>query len=113
LSTITDWERRVQVAGFNVKVLAFNCGVSRQHLGRFFKETRGVTIHQWIYEPRQRLALAYLFQGRSVKETAQLLGYTQVSNFSRDFRLFYGVPPGESQLLSHPTSSFDLQNVPS
>jgi AraC-like DNA-binding protein len=113
LNKIIDWERRAQAANYSVKALAILCGVSRQHLGRFFRETRGVAVHEWINEHRLRMALVFLFQGRSVKETAHLLAYTQVSNFSRDFRLFYGVPPGEFHLLSHPMSSFGLHNVPS
>jgi AraC family transcriptional regulator len=113
LNKIIDWERRAQASNYSVKALAILCGVSRQHLGRFFKETRGVAIHQWINKHRLRTALVFLFQGRSVKETTHLMGYTQVSNFSRDFRIFYGVPPGEFLLLPHPMSSFGLQDVPS
>jgi AraC-like DNA-binding protein len=115
LDQITDWRQRIQAANYSVKPLAAKCGVSQQHLLRFFKETTGVTAHQWMHERRQKLALALLFQGKSVKETTRLLGYTQVSNFSRDFKLFHGVPPGEFCSLPPPmfipdNKMFNLDN---
>jgi AraC-like DNA-binding protein len=42
---------------------------------------------------RQIDALSLLSAGKSVKETAIELGYTDPAHLSRDFKQFYGRPP--------------------
>jgi AraC-like DNA-binding protein len=66
----------------------------------------GTTVHAWIHALRMRDAARLLHPSKQVKYIAILLGYTQVSHFSRHFKAHYGVPPSRfiidpsSQLLS-------------
>ncbi|ATJ89385.1 MULTISPECIES: AraC family transcriptional regulator [Acetobacter] len=74
-------------------VLAEKLGVPRWTLQRRL-ESIGVTYTNLVDETRRSLAQTYLRQkGVSIGEIAYLLGYSEVSAFSRAFRKWYGVSP--------------------
>jgi AraC-like DNA-binding protein len=58
--------------------------------------SEGTSFQQLRDETRRELALGYLREGRlSLTEIAFLVGFTDQSNFSRAFRRWTGVSPGE------------------
>jgi AraC-like DNA-binding protein len=81
---------------FQAGRLATLCGVSMRTLQRRFASsasTTSSTITEWLQRVRLREAYARLKRGMRVKEVAYDLGYTQLSNFSRDFKKEYGITP--------------------
>ncbi len=78
----------------SVSSLASRLGVSTKTLNTAFIETYGMSIAQFLKE--QRLAIAHeqlLSSTKSIKEICNLLGYSQISNFSTTFKSFYGYSP--------------------
>ena len=77
-----------------VSELAEECHISDAYFRKLFKESMGTSPAAY----RKRLALeracSYLTYGDvSVGEIAELLGYTSVSHFIKEFGDAYGMPP--------------------
>lgn len=69
-------------------------GMSKQYCMRLFKAHTGMTISAYILDLRMRHA-AYLlrYTYMNVSETAEYLGFSGTSYFSRVFKAYYGVSP--------------------
>lgn len=80
-----------------IEVLAKKAGLNRQKLKQKFKQLFGKTIFQYLREERMKTA-RFLLMGQqelSVRQVAQMVGYENVSHFSRRFREYYGLLPSE------------------
>lgn len=63
-------------------------------LSRAFKRRFGLTIHAFIINRKMERGKQLLSnKDCTVKEIAQQLGYTELSNFSRDFSKLVGMSP--------------------
>ncbi|MEO8172413.1 MAG: AraC family transcriptional regulator [Sediminibacterium sp.] len=63
-------------------------------LTRGFKQRYGVTIHRFIMAEKMALAKELLSShGLDIRDIAFMIGYTELSNFSRDFARFTGQSP--------------------
>ena len=78
-----------------VEHLSELCGYHKQYYIRMFYTHLGTTPHQYLIRYRMNLAFSLLMEGRSVSETADLVGYPEVRNFIRAFHKHYGYPPGK------------------
>lgn len=83
----------VSGAAYTNRQLAAMLGYSEKHFIRFFKKHVGTLPHQYMTAMRMGVAAKHLLGGRSVKETADMLGYASACNFSRDFRRHYQLSP--------------------
>lgn len=78
----------------SARVAANQLGMSEHGLYRALR-AEGTTFEQLLAALRHRFACGYLAEGRtSLKEVAYLLGYSDVSAFSRAFKRREGVAPG-------------------
>jgi transcriptional regulator GlxA family with amidase domain len=93
LSGTIAWEKLAEEALFDRQKLAQLCSISTRTLDRCFLRERNETAHTWMQELRMNLAWERLPAAQSVKEVAIALGYTQASQFSRDFKARFGIPP--------------------
>jgi AraC family transcriptional regulator len=74
--------------------LARICQMSGSHLRRLFKETTGITIHDYVSDQRMKRSKAYLTDTNlSVKEISARLGFSQPTAFSYAFRKSVGTSP--------------------
>ena len=87
------WEFLAQKSRFRASRLASLCNVSLRTVQRHFSKQYGTTVVEWLRTVRMQDAYVRLKNAESVKEVALDLGYTQLSNFSRDFKQFYGFSP--------------------
>lgn len=74
--------------------VAKECGLSRSHFARAFRQSFGKSAHSWHAE--QRLARArelLLDRGQSIAAIASLLGYADQSTFSRSFSKAMSMSP--------------------
>jgi len=79
---------------FRPAELAGQLGVSETHLRRLFRAAQGQTPRQYLAEVRVRRAAELLGRdGRSVKEVASAVGFTNVRLFRRTFTRVFGMPP--------------------
>lgn len=84
--------------------IALNFNLSTRTLQRRLRE-EGVSFHQLSDEVRKILALNYLKGGSyPVKEISYMLGYNELSAFSRTFKRWTGTTPASYQKLSAASS---------
>jgi AraC-like DNA-binding protein len=90
-------------------------GLSAAQLRRLFKQNVGTSLREYVREMRMARAAETLADYRlSVKEIASDLGYKDISNFYRDFRIVHGTTPQQlraRQLNLLANSSGPLRNA--
>lgn len=98
---LTRWQERraKEFLSANLKQVkiadaARECGLSRSHFIKAFKQATGETPHRWLLRLRTSKAQALLLGSLSIAEIAQECGFADQSHFTRVFRSLVGVPPG-------------------
>jgi len=78
---------------FGKEKIADRLGIGARTLQRRLV-TEGVTFRDLVDTTRRDLAERYVREGRRpIKEIAYLLGFSDLSNFTRAFRTWFGAPP--------------------
>jgi len=77
----------------NMDDLARLAGMSRAVFQRRFKSVTTLSPLQFIKAVRLNSAAVKLAGGMNVAEAALQVGYSSPSQFSREFRRHYGMPP--------------------
>ena len=77
-----------------IERLARDLGYSRQTLYRRLK-AEGITYEQLLDGLRKRLALRFIREGLSVKDSAYRLGFSDPAAFSRAFKRWTGSSPSD------------------
>jgi AraC family transcriptional regulator len=76
--------------------LARECGLSSGYFARAFRQTSGVTPHQWLIRKRVEQARGLLLgNGLGLADIALACGFVDQSHFSRVFAKFEGDSPGK------------------
>lgn len=76
--------------------LARECGLSRSHFARAFRQSTGSAPHQWLMAQRVERAQALLRRSRApLRELARACGFVDASHFSRVFRGTTGMTPSD------------------
>lgn len=96
---IADRIQACYMQKISVEDMAREFQMDRAYLNRQFKKATGQSIKEYITRVRLDRAVWYLARGYSVKETAGLCGYNDVSNFSRGFKQRHNMSP--QQWKSH------------
>jgi AraC family transcriptional regulator len=91
--------------------LAKVVGMSPYHFARRFKQSRGLTPHQYILHARIECARTLLLEEEPIIELVTRLGFADQSHFTRTFKHFVGMTPGAfiQQYRKHllPLSTFE------
>ena len=106
---LAPWQKKrateilsARIAGdTSLTFVAKECGLSRSHFARAFKQSLGKSAHSWHAE--QRLARAQdllLDRGQSIAAIATLLGFADQSTFSRSFSKAVGMSPNRWRQIS-------------
>ncbi|WP_211101524.1 AraC family transcriptional regulator [Niveispirillum sp. SYP-B3756] len=75
--------------------LARECGISVGHFSRAFKQSAGMSPHQWLLERRVAQARHLLATSPSpIAEIAQQCGFADQSHLTRVFERITGTTPG-------------------
>ncbi|MEC0211298.1 response regulator [Paenibacillus ehimensis] len=69
--------------------------VNSSYLSRLFKQETGKPFSTYVLERKMEAAKAALLKGAKVYDAAMLTGYRDVSYFTKVFRKYWGVTPGE------------------
>lgn len=89
-------ERKIEAllatGGAGIDRIAAELNCSRQTLYRKLK-AEGTTFEQLLDELRHRLARRYMREGKSVKQAAYKLGFSEPAAFSRAFKRWTGRSP--------------------
>jgi AraC-like DNA-binding protein len=92
-SNLREWLELAQHLEFRVCRMAAELGISERQLERTTQRLFGRSPRAWLSEQRLLMAAELLKRRRSVKIVASELGFRQISHFSREFKLRYGLSP--------------------
>jgi AraC-like DNA-binding protein len=82
--------------------------VSKYYVAHLFKDTLGISLHQYIIKKRLAECRASILNGESISKTYLRFGFRDYSSFFKAFRKEYGMSPKEYQsLYSHGQGSQD------
>jgi len=73
--------------------ISMQAHISKYHFIRIFKHVFGISPYQYQKRKRLERARQELMQGRSVFETAILIGYPDMPSFSKAFKQTFGLAP--------------------
>ncbi|MBP1996678.1 response regulator [Paenibacillus eucommiae] len=79
----------------SLHLLAQKLYVNPTYLSRLFKQATGQSFTTYVLDRNMKLAMERLNAGTKVIHTARSLGYKDVSYFTKVFRKYWGVTPGE------------------
>ena len=82
--------------------IARQLNLDRRYLSRLFREQSGISIQQFLLNTRMEEADRRLREGYSVKESAQMAGYEDVSNFSKLYKKHFGSYPAQRRKTRNP-----------
>ncbi len=78
----------------SLDILARECGLSRAHFSRAFRQSIGMPPHQWLLSRRIERAKGMLGESRKpIADIALCCGFADSGHLSRVFRKFAGVSP--------------------
>ena len=77
-------------------MLAESLGVSERHLSRILHNIYGKNFYSILLETRMTFAKAMMDRGKSIKETAEAVGYTSLRTFIRAYNAYFGHKTGKS-----------------
>ncbi len=83
----------------SVEDVAKACCVSSRHLQRIMRMHFHQSVGRWILDKKLHAACSQLHNGKSVKEVAEMFGFTDANYFSVAFKKKYGIPPSRYKLL--------------
>ena len=97
LGRMSDYLRRnIGDPDLNLKKVAAATYLSPTYLTHWLRKETGKTFSDMVLERRMHAARSHLLGGnRSVGEVAHLCGFADEAYFSRRFRQFHGMPPGQ------------------
>lgn len=83
-----------------VQELAEIANMSKTRFFNTFKQVMHVPPMQYIKSSKLQQAQLLLKQGMSATETSFQVGYSSFSQFSREYKRFYGFPPSQTQRIA-------------
>jgi two-component system response regulator YesN len=83
----------------SLSVIGQKCNLNPSYCSQLFKKKTGKTIVQYRTEIRMKKALDLLHRSDyTITEIALLIGYTDISHFSKTFKNFFGKSPSEYRI---------------
>lgn len=84
----------------DVDTIARFAGMSSSTLHDHFKQVTSMSPMQFVKSLRLHRAHSLLLSGGQATETSYRVGYNSPSQFSREFKRFFGIPPKEVQAVA-------------
>ncbi|WP_123041641.1 response regulator transcription factor [Cohnella candidum] len=95
IDKVKEFIERNYSQAISLETLAKKFAVRKEYLSRQYKARLGETVMDAITRVRMEKAKELLVtNGLSIKRTAELTGFTDITYFYRVFKKFYGIPPG-------------------
>lgn len=77
----------------SIQELAESLHIDRHYLTKLFRSSYGMSPQAYLTQLRLERARTFLQQGYGVSETAAMVGFSDLSNFSRRYKAQFGIPP--------------------
>jgi AraC-like DNA-binding protein len=96
--TLRIIEERKGSLQFDLSETSRMLGLSEAHLRRLFQREVGKSFHRYLRNARMTRATELLREyTSSIKQISVECGYSDLSNFDRDFRSVYGITPRQAR----------------
>lgn len=92
---VENYIRSTYMYPVRIEQIANQLNLDRRYLSRLFKKKTGRSMQEFLMDVRLEESTGLLRQGYSVAETAHLVGYEDVSNFSKMFKKHFGKSPSD------------------
>jgi len=76
--------------------VASEINVSEVYLRKLFSKYRGISPSKYILDLRMKKARAFLSEHYPVGETSEMVGYSDIYQFSRVYKKYYGYSPAKT-----------------
>lgn len=86
-------QRELARSDLQIDEVARSCNISAVYLRRITKELYQKAPFQILTELRMKKACEMLLEKRSIKEIASLVGYSDIYQFSRAYKRYFGISP--------------------
>lgn len=94
---VEEWieSKKYCSSDLNIKDVAMEMGTNHNYLSQYLNNSLGVTFQIWLNTLRIEESKNLLTDGskKSIEEVGSLVGYSQIYNFSRWFRMITGTTP--------------------
>lgn len=95
VTRVENYIRSSYMHPIRVEHIAEELRLDRRYLARLFKSKTGQSMQDFLVEVRMEESIRLLEQGCTVGEAAHLVGYEDVSNYSKMFKKHFGKNPSE------------------
>jgi AraC family transcriptional regulator len=96
-----EYMRSNLAQSLSLEQIAQECGLSRAHFARNFKNTTGVPVHEWLQRLRiEQAKLLLVKRDQTLAQIALSCGFADQSHFTRVFRNVVGMAPGMWRRMS-------------
>ena len=85
--------KEISNPSLSCKNIAEKISVSDTYLRKLFSKCRATSPSRYILDIRMNKAHSYLSDGYSVGETAEKVGYSDIYQFSKRYKKYFGYPP--------------------
>jgi len=93
IQMVKDYVNSYYMTPLTLQSIADHVGLNPHYLSRLFKKHTGISLQSHILSVRLWEAKRYLHLGYSTKETANLCGFNDTSNFSKSFKKVNNISP--------------------
>lgn len=97
MQRISDYIETHMEKELSVRFLADYAGMERSYFSKQFKSCFSISPQSYVFAKKMNYAARSLIQGKSVKETSAEVGYADVKAFSRAFKKYMEISPGQYQ----------------
>lgn len=80
-------------SGWRVGLLCQFLGIGKRTFARVVQNSLGITAKKWLRQVRIVIASHMLREGRKISPLAKLLGFAHDSDFTREFKILFGITP--------------------
>lgn len=77
-----------------IQNIAVNLHIDRRYLTEVFRKTYGISPKAYLTNLRMEKAIHYMDTGHNITESARMAGFTDLSNFYKQYKDRYGSLPG-------------------
>ena len=81
----------------SVEQIAEDLHIDRRYLTTLFRRTYGIPPHAFLMELRLSKAKEFLEAGHRVWEAATMAGFSDLANFSKQYKARFGISPSKAQ----------------
>lgn len=90
---VKNYLETVYMQPVSIQKIAENLHIDRRYLTALFKEAYLMPPQEYLMKYRLKKAKEFLEKGYRVSEAAAMSGFADLSNFSKRYKLFFGVNP--------------------